>query len=75
MSAIKPAVPEEVQYICDLCGKEIKQDIYKTDVIEVTEHDVGGNGWNEWPVTRTYHCHRECFSTALRLMKENGGKQ
>lgn len=68
---IKPAVPEESQYICDLCGKEIEQDAYGTSVVEIVSHDVGGNGWNEWTVKRVYHCHRECLGTALDLMGKN----
>lgn len=72
---IKPAVPEEAKYICDLCGNEIEQDAYGTSVVEITVHDVGGNGWNEWPVTNVYHCHRKCIGTALDVMgkKRIGG--
>lgn len=68
---IEPAIPEKVQYICDLCGKEIEQDVYGTSVVEIVVHDVGGNGWNEWPETKVYHCHRSCIKTAIDLMRKN----
>lgn len=68
---IKPAVPEESQYICDLCDKEIEQDSYGTSVIEIVSHDVGNNGWNEWSEKHVYHCHRQCLGMALDLMGKN----
>lgn len=68
---IKPAVPEEVQYICDICGKEIEQDAYGTSVVEISMTDIGGNGWNEWPEKHVYHSHRKCLSLALDVMKKN----
>lgn len=68
---IKPAVPEEAKYICDLCGKEIEQDSYGTNVVEIVVHDVSGNGWNEWTEEHVYHCHRCCLGTAIDLMGKN----
>lgn len=72
---IKPAIPAEETYICDLCGEEIEQDTYGTSVVEIVVHEIGGNGWNEWPEKHVYHSHRRCLSTALDLMERNGGKK
>lgn len=66
---IKPAVKEVASYICDICGEEISQDSYGTSVVEIVVHDVVGNGWNEWPETTIYHCHRKCICTAIEFMK------
>lgn len=68
---IKPAVPEEAKYICNLCGKEIEQDTYETSIVEIVVHDVGGNGWNEWFEKQVYHCHKKCIGTTLDLIRKN----
>lgn len=68
-------IPAEETYICDLCGEEIEQDAYGTSVVEIVVHDIGGNGWNEWPEKHVYHSHRRCLSTAWDLVERNGGKK
>lgn len=54
--------------------KAKKSDLQSCEKLrELTNSRCWDERWNGWPVTRTYHCHRECFNTALRLMKENRG--
>lgn len=50
---IEKAIPEKAKYFCDICGKEIEQDSYETNVIKITENSIGSNGWNIYPVVKT----------------------
>lgn len=64
--------PEEARFICDLCGEEIEQNAFQSNLVDLIIHDVGGNGWNEWPKERHCHLHKSCLDVLLELAKDNG---
>lgn len=67
---LEPVKPEKVQYICDLCGKEIEQTTFQTEIVTILFNEVRGNGWNEYPVRVECHAHRKCLQTAIEVMKK-----
>lgn len=70
---IKPAVPEQTQYICDLCGKEIESDSLGLDRVDIIIREAHGNGWSgiDRIEQKTLHCHRKCLCVAIDLMMKN----
>lgn len=62
---------EEVQYTCDLCGKEIKHGLYETDLVEITVHRLKCNSCTEWIDEEVCHCHKDCVRSVIDKIEQN----
>lgn len=54
-------IKKEAVYVCDVCGKEIKNDLYSTDLVTVTYEEFCGNQWDFDIRRKEKHVHNLCL--------------
>ena len=66
-------IKQKATYICDICGEEIKDDLYNSDLVTLSYEVASGNGWNIDVEKKEKHVHKIHLIDVLCEL-EKGGK-